>query len=332
MQGARVRAVGLVHQHQDGVVLVQDRELAHGLWRVRDGLGVGGEIRGVCVGVRVAVALLVLLDGGEDEARPLLGQQVLQLLRGPRLLDRLARQLGRVRQLLLEVLAVGDDHDLEAAQGGHRPHLPHEEHHRQALARPLRVPDDAAAPVVLAVLLAGLARQQPLDGLPHRPVLLVAGDDLDGPALGLHEQREVAHEVEQVLGPEHPGHERLLTRQACPCPARRPPRPSGPGWCPSTPSSGPPAPRWCPRGPRRSRWRSRTGSCGTGARCPRCPRPTTAGSSTAGVGRWPPRWAPARPGFCTQRPRAGCRSRTARGRARRTSWPARRARTKHVVA
>src|SRR5687768_3764694 len=38
--------------------------------------------------------------------------------------------------------------------------------------------------------------------------------------------------------------------------------------------------------------------------------PTTAGWSTAGVDRWLPRWAPARPGSCTRPRRAGCRSRT----------------------
>jgi hypothetical protein len=47
----------------------------------------------------------------------------------------------------------------------------------------------------------------------HGPELLVAGHDLDCLPLGLGEKREVADDVEQVCGAEHPGDEGLLARR-----------------------------------------------------------------------------------------------------------------------
>ncbi len=61
------------------------------------------------------------------------------------------------RELILQIVAVGDDNDLEAAQLFTPAHFANQEDHRQALARSLRVPDDAAASVVLAVLSPRLA-------------------------------------------------------------------------------------------------------------------------------------------------------------------------------
>ena len=87
--------------------------------------------------------------------------------------------------------------------------VPHHEHHRERLPRPLRMPDDAAPRPRTP------AFQQTLHGPLHRPELLVAPDDLDGLALVVdREQGEGADEVEQIAGVEHPGGEALLIVRA----------------------------------------------------------------------------------------------------------------------
>ena len=75
------------------------------------------------------------------------------------------------------------------------------------------MPHHAAAPVVFAVLLAGFAILQALYRLVHRPKLLIAARQLDGLAVDLHEQREVANDVQQIGFVEHSGHQALLLRQ-----------------------------------------------------------------------------------------------------------------------
>src|SRR5690606_30914691 len=116
-------------------------------------------------------------------------------------------------ELLLQVLPVGDDDDLEAPELRDAPHLPDEEDHRQALSRALRVPDDPAAPVALAVLAPRLAVQQPVNGELHRPELLVAADDLHRLAAHRLKEREVPDDVEQVARPKHAGDELVLARE-----------------------------------------------------------------------------------------------------------------------
>ena len=103
--------------------------------------------------MRRRIALGVLLDHGEDEARPLLGEQRLHLLDA--LADR--ARVSPVRASVSESCFCRSLRSVTTTTLKRRsvrtgPHLAHQEDHGQALARSLGVPDDAAAPVVLAVL------------------------------------------------------------------------------------------------------------------------------------------------------------------------------------
>jgi len=138
--------------------------------------------------------------GGDALGSPLLGSDDGQHLAG---------QGRRIGELLLQVAPVGDDHDLEALEPRVRAHLANEENHGEALPAALGVPDDAATAVLLPVLQAGLAGEHALRG----PELLVAADDLQRAAAGLHEQGEVPDDVQQVGGAQHPRHQLLLTRE-----------------------------------------------------------------------------------------------------------------------
>ena len=97
-------------------------------------------------------------DHAEHDVRPLAAQLAFQVVGRGGAQHVLAGQRGRLGELALQVVAVGHHHHLEAAQQRVGAELAHQEHHRQALARALGVPDDAAAPVVLAVLRAGSCR------------------------------------------------------------------------------------------------------------------------------------------------------------------------------
>ena len=77
------------------------------------------------------------------------------------------------------------------------------------------MPHDAATAVVLAILQAGLAGAQALDGAAHGAVLLVTAHCFDGGAVGVHEQGEVPHHVQQVAGGEQAGYQALLLGQLC---------------------------------------------------------------------------------------------------------------------
>ena len=149
----------------------------------------------------------------KTSAGPFSASMVLSLLARRARCDALAGELGRLGELLLQVGAVGDDDDLEGPQHRIGAHRPHQEHHGQALARALGVPDDAAAAVVLAVLSPRLAGAQPLERPADGAVLLVAGDDLDAPAARLGEQREVPDDVEQVGRRQHARDQQLLAGQ-----------------------------------------------------------------------------------------------------------------------
>jgi len=53
----------------------------------------------------------------------------------------------------------------------------------------LGVPDDAAAPVIVAILRPRLSGAQPFQRAVYSAVLLIAGDGLDGLAANIHEQK-----------------------------------------------------------------------------------------------------------------------------------------------
>ena len=92
--------------------------------------------------------------------------------------------------LVVELLPVGDDDEGPVA-GNLTQHLLGEEDHRDALAAPLRVPEDAQLALVVPCLL------QRLDGVVDAEELVVLGQNLDQPTLRLHEEGEILDQIEQ---------------------------------------------------------------------------------------------------------------------------------------
>ena len=103
-----------------------------------------------------------------------------------------AARLERLGDLVVQFHAVGGDYKRPVARHLAQ-HLLREEHHREALAAALRLPEHAAAPV------AQLARlQHRRDGLVHTEELVVLAEHLHQPGLVLGEEREVLRQVEQA--------------------------------------------------------------------------------------------------------------------------------------
>ena len=178
---------------------------------------------------RVAVALLLgeeLLDRGEDHAAG--GDRELRAQVGAvgRLHRRLAQQVAAAgegaEELVVEVVAVGEHDDRRVLHRRVQDHAAGVEGHRQALARALRVPDDADAPVAglaarpvarlvaaqrLRDAIAGrrLRRaQRLLDRHVHRVELVVARHLLgELAAARVLEHDEVADEIEEAALLEH---------------------------------------------------------------------------------------------------------------------------------
>ncbi len=116
VQVTRLGAVRLVHQHEDAVVLVQHLKLLVGLVA---GLRLLHFWQIVRLQRRIARAvpiltLAVFLDRGKDQPRPLAPRQRFHAVGAFGHVHHLAGQCGGHRQLALQVLAVGDDDDLEA--------------------------------------------------------------------------------------------------------------------------------------------------------------------------------------------------------------------------
>ena len=91
------------------------------------------------------------LDGGEDDAAGRHGEFGAQVGAAVRLDRRLAQQVPAAReggeQLVVQIVAVGQHHHGRVPHGRLADDAPGVERHRQALARPLRVPDHADAAV-----------------------------------------------------------------------------------------------------------------------------------------------------------------------------------------
>ena len=224
VQVTRLGSVRLIDEHEDGVVLVQHferlrRRLGHIGRRSRllhTQLPVLPAVRDVVLGqtrLTGGIRVTVLLDRGEQQPGALAAHQLLYGHRRRGHLHHFAGQRCGGAELVLQVFAVGHHHHFEAAQGGVRAQLAHQEHHGQRLARALGVPDHATAPVVLAILQASLAALQALNRLVHGAELLIPACHLDGLPTGLHEQGEVAHDVQQVRLVEHARHHPLLLGQ-----------------------------------------------------------------------------------------------------------------------
>ncbi len=142
--------------------------------------------------------LLELLHGRQDRLPRRPREQLAQVAHalGPLGVGEAAGDEG-LGDLLVEVLAVGDDHERRVLVRRVAPELQREPQHREALARALRVPDDAAA----------LGRASSRSGARAMALftareLLVAAELADG-APGRRvalEHDEVADEVEEVRG------------------------------------------------------------------------------------------------------------------------------------
>ncbi len=184
---AHHRGVGQRHPHveREGVVLAAVRFV-----------GDDDDVRAVRQHRHRLLALgrLELLDQREHIA--VVGCQQLAQIR-----DRLGMhpRLGRDRagvgelpvQLVVELLAVGDHHERPLARHLAQ-HLLGEPQHRQRLARPLGVPEDAEPLVLL-----GASPVQVVDRGVDAEVLVRPGQDLDQPTGALHERHEVLEQVEQ---------------------------------------------------------------------------------------------------------------------------------------
>ena len=167
LQVAGLAAVCLVHQHEDVFVGVEDLGCpgecaAEAVGRCGlAGADLSGQVAGLQSGfARGVVAAALLLDHAEDDVGRLAAQVALEVVGRGGAQHLLAGERCGVRELLFEVGAVGDDDNLEAPQRRVCAQLAHQEHHRQALAGTLRVPDDAAAAVVFPILGAGGAGAQ----------------------------------------------------------------------------------------------------------------------------------------------------------------------------
>ena len=109
--------------------------------------------------------------------------------------------------LPVELGAVGDDDDRRLLLRLVAPQLERQPEHGQALARPLRVPDDAAPRARFP------RRPDPPHRLVDRDELLVAGQLADGAAVLDLEDDEVANDVEEVARLEEPVEQDVLRRR-----------------------------------------------------------------------------------------------------------------------
>ncbi|EAQ32572.1 hypothetical protein OS145_08878 [Idiomarina baltica OS145] len=148
------------------------------------------------LGICLTLLSSELLDQREDVA-VILAEELLEVSTalgvGLYLVDCPGGSKGLV-DLLVQLVAVGDDHKRPVAGDG-AVDLLSEEHHGEGLARTLGMPEDPkptrlTGRAILDALQLG-------DGLIHPEVLVVLGDFLDGATLGLLEHREVLHDIQK---------------------------------------------------------------------------------------------------------------------------------------
>ncbi|MNE57394.1 hypothetical protein D3C80_1523560 [compost metagenome] len=131
-------AVRLIYQNQNAVVLVQHLKLVvgfiNGFRFFHPGFCRRRQI--VCCQrlITGAIRVTVFLDGGKNQPRPLALCQSFHAVGALGHLHHFAGQRGGDGQLPLQVLAVGDNDDLEAPQVSVCAHLAHQEHHGERLA------------------------------------------------------------------------------------------------------------------------------------------------------------------------------------------------------
>ncbi len=170
-----------------------------------------------------------LLDGREHHAAAGDLQELAQALAVGGLHGRLAEELEAAlelaEELVVEVVAVGQDHQRRVLHRRVADHPGGVEQHREALAAALGVPDHARATVArLATMRVGRgAHAAGAHRLVHRGVdrveLVVARDDLvDGAAVRvLLEDDEVLEQVEEALRREHAAQQHLQLQGGLRC-------------------------------------------------------------------------------------------------------------------
>ena len=152
----------------------------------------------------LSLTLLELVDHDHVQIGRVRRQLGLQVIGTGNERDLLARQRRRFAQLFFEVCAVVDEADFEILQVVAHPQLSDDEHHRQALAASLSMPNNAGA------IIRRLASAKPVDDFADGSILLVTSDHLHSGLAGVHEQRAGPHEIQQRLFRQHPLDEHFL--------------------------------------------------------------------------------------------------------------------------
>ncbi|OPZ80548.1 MAG: hypothetical protein BWY76_03326 [bacterium ADurb.Bin429] len=147
-----------------------------------------------------------LLNGGEDDAAGGDIQQVAQVRAALRLYRCLPQQrltaAEGAKELVVQVVAVGDDHQRGVFHRRVADDFPGEERHRQAFAAPLGVPHHADAPVAMR----GGGVQRAGDGFFRRVVLVVRGHFLLHRRAVVLKDGVVAQQRQHPRRREHPLH------------------------------------------------------------------------------------------------------------------------------
>ena len=160
-----------------------------------------------------------LVNGREDHPAGGAVQRLAQVLATGRLGRRLADQVRILRegaeQLVVQIVAVGDDQDGWVLQFQAAHQLPGIEDHQQALARALGMPDHPHPPIPAAVVLhsaqsiglrvlidaridLGNGPHRGCHGELHRVELVIPGNDLDQAAAGVAEHDEGLEQVQEA--------------------------------------------------------------------------------------------------------------------------------------
>ena len=113
-------------------------------------------------------------------------------------------------QLVVQIVAVGQHHQRRVLHRRVLDDLARIERHQQALARALRVPDDAR----LAVATRRGRCKRACHRLPHGVELVIAREDFDDIASRVAEDDEILHQVEEAAAVEHALEHRLQFRRA----------------------------------------------------------------------------------------------------------------------
>ncbi len=119
-------------------------------------------------------------------------------------------QAERAEQLVVEVVAVGQDDERRIGQRRTAHGEAGEERHQEALAGALRVPDDADLAVAIGAGGGNRLRQR----LAAAVQLVIAGDDLERARSWSSEHREIPDQRQEDLAGEHAPDQRLELARA----------------------------------------------------------------------------------------------------------------------